>query len=222
MHQPGAGWGRERQAEGLGSALGALGSPGRLGRAGQLWGHVEDREGAVQVLLSPLDTISPLGDSGGASSGGTSLGAASLGAASLGAASLGAGLAASLPLGAALAAVGEVFRMLGLRRSPAPSRARESPPPPWPWPVQPIQTDYRKSIFNLSLIPSLQDQVSPCPGQALPRPSRPQGPNLLGPGGKISSSPGLETGHLVLTTASPPCPALPCLLVPGPLGPQPQ
>lgn len=40
----------------------------------------------------------------------------------------------------------------------------------------------------------------------MPHPLRPPGPDLLGPGGIISSFPGLETGHLVLTTASFTCP----------------
>lgn len=115
MHQLGVEWGLEGQAEGLGSVLGALGSLGRLGSGGSALGPCGGQRGCrgargdwgmdgVQILLSPLDTISPLGDSGGASSRGASLGAASLGAASSGAASLGAGLAASLPLGAFLAA----------------------------------------------------------------------------------------------------------------------
>lgn len=53
---------------------------------------------------------------------------------------------------------------------------------------------------------SLSYRVSPCPRQAMSHPLRPPGPDLLGPGGIISSFPGLETGHFVLTTSFT-CPA---------------
>lgn len=108
-----------------GYVLGALGSreaceQGRDGSALGPWGGRESAEGRedpgdeVQVLLSLLDIISPLGDSAGASSGG---------------ASLGAGWASSLPSGAFVAAVREMFTIertltnfpLPEARSPGPS-----------------------------------------------------------------------------------------------------
>lgn len=111
---------------------------------------------------------------------------------------MGVGVAAFLPLEAFLATARRCLQV-STCKVPSPSWTQESRPPTSPLSAQSPAC----SGVNISLIPeSVPDQVSSCPRQAMPHPPRPPNPDLLGARGIISSSPGLGTGHLMLTAVS--------------------